>query len=148
VKASLTCVGNGLNWRIWTVIIFYLLANVDKLAAQENHKSNSDMILEIRTYTLKHGTRDRFQQLFEKTMPLLKKWNITVVSYGPSMHDENSYYLIRKFSGIAERERLEEAFYNSKDWKEGSREGVLSLIEVYCTVVVPEVVFATKAQGH
>jgi hypothetical protein len=134
--------------RVWKLIFFSLLANVGELAAQPKEKTKSGMILEIRTYTLKPGTRERFQQLFETTMPLLKKWNINVVSHGPSMHDENSYYLIRRFSDVAERQRLEDAFYGSRDWKEGAREEVLSLIEVYCTVVVPEEIFDIKAQGR
>jgi hypothetical protein len=48
--------------------------------------------LEIRSYNLKPGSRPEFHCLFlEAAMPLLERWNVDVVSHGPSLHDENSY---------------------------------------------------------
>ena len=62
-------------------------------------------LIEIRTLTLKAGTRDEFHRLYiEETLPLLKRWNFDVVAHGPSLHDENSYYVIRRFEGLAQRE--------------------------------------------
>src|SRR6185436_1022330 len=55
-------------------------------------------IIEIRSYNLKPGTRDTFHKLFnEQALPLLKRWNIEVVSAGPSILDESSYFLIRAY---------------------------------------------------
>ena len=36
----------------------------------------------------------------EETYALLKRWNFDVVAHGPSLHDENSYYVIRRFDDI------------------------------------------------
>jgi hypothetical protein len=52
--------------------------------------------VEIRSYTLKPGTRDAFDSIVKKvSLPMLKRWNITVLGYGPSLQEDSSYYLIR-----------------------------------------------------
>jgi NIPSNAP len=96
-----------------------------------------ERVVEIRSYNLKPGTRDRFHQLAERdAVPMLKRWKIDVVAYGPSLHDENSYFLIRSFASVEDRQRSEDAFYGSDEWKNGPRDAVLSCIESYTTVVV------------
>jgi hypothetical protein len=67
---------------------------------------------------------------------LLKRWNVDVVAYGPSLHDENSYYLIRRFDSLAHREESEAAFYGSDEWRQGPREAIVSLIENYTEIVL------------
>ena len=67
---------------------------------------------------------------------MLKRWNINVVAYGPSLHDENSYFLIRSFENIEDRGKKEDAFYGSQEWIKGPRESVLALIDNYTTVVI------------
>jgi hypothetical protein len=69
-------------------------------------------------------------------MPLLKRWNIDVVAYGPSLHDENSYYLMRRYDSLAQREESENAFYSSDEWRQGPREAILALIESYTEIVL------------
>ncbi len=93
--------------------------------------------VEIRSYNLKPGTRDRFHQLFvEQALPMLQRWKVDVVAYGPSLHDQNSYYLIRSYAGIEDRQRSEDAFYGSAEWREGPRAAILAAIENYTTVVL------------
>jgi len=93
--------------------------------------------LEIRSYTLKSGTRDEFHRLFlEAALPLLKHWNVDVVAYGPSLHDENSYYLMRRFGSLAQRDDSENSFYGSDEWRQGPREQILACIENYSEVVI------------
>ena len=94
-------------------------------------------LVEFRSYNLKPGTRDEFQRLFlEAAMPLLQRWQVDVVTYGPSLHDENSYYLIRRFDSLAHREQSEESFYGSGEWRQGPREAVLACIENYTEFVL------------
>jgi len=94
-------------------------------------------IVEIRSYNLLPGTRARFHELVEREgLPLLRRWKIDVVAYGPSLHDEDSYYLIRSFASLEERQRTEDAFYGSEEWRQGPREAVLAAISSYTTVVV------------
>ncbi len=100
-------------------------------------RAESSRIVEIRSYNLKPGTREGFHQRFlAEALPMLKRFKVDVVSYGPSLHDADSYYLMRSFPGIEERERSEDAFYGSEEWRQGPREAVLADIESYTTVVV------------
>lgn len=93
--------------------------------------------VEIRSYNLKPGTRDRFQQTFLKEgLPMLKRWNVDVVGYGPSLHDKDSYFLMRGFTSVEQRQKDEDAFYGSDEWKQGPRERILADIESYTTVVI------------
>ncbi len=95
-------------------------------------------MIEIRSYNLIPGTKDEFHQLvITQSIPLLKKWNIDLIAYGPSLHDENSYYLIRSFKSIEDRLEKEIAFYGSDDWLKGPREAIITLIENYTTIVLP-----------
>ena len=95
-------------------------------------------MVEIRSYNLKTGTRDEFNRLFEReALPLLQRFKVDVVAYGPSLHDADSYFLMRSFPSLADRQQSEDAFYGSDDWRKGPREAVLACIESYTTVVVP-----------
>jgi hypothetical protein len=93
--------------------------------------------LEIRSYALQPGMRDEFHRLFiEEAMPLLKRWKVDVVAYGPSLHDETSYYLMRRYDSLAHREESENAFYDSNEWRQGPRQAILALIENYTEIVI------------
>lgn len=94
-------------------------------------------VLEIRSYNLKPGTRDRFHALVERdALPMLRRWKIDVVAYGPSLHDADSYYLMRAFPSVGERQSVEDAFYASDEWRQGPREAVLAAIDSYTTAVI------------
>ena len=99
-------------------------------------------MIEILTLNLKPGTRDKFHQLYiTESLPIQKKWNIEVVAHGPSLHDEDSYFVIRSFKGLEDRQKLEDAFYSSDDWQKGPRTAILALIENLETIVVsPETI--------
>ena len=51
-------------------------------------------------------------------------------------HDENTYFVIRRFDSLAQREQIEDAFYGSNDWTQGPREAMVALIENYTDVVL------------
>jgi len=103
-------------------------------------------ILEIRSYNLKPGTRQRYHdRLVRQALPMLERRKVDVVSFGPSAHDDNSYFLMRAYSSLAEREKSEAAFYGSDEWKNGIRDAVLADIENYTTIVTP--VDETTLQG-
>ncbi len=94
-------------------------------------------IIEIRSLNLKPGSREDFHQLYiEVALPLLKRWNFDVVAHGPSLHDENTYYVIRRYDSLAQREQMEDAYYASDDWRKGPREAMLALIENYMDIVL------------
>jgi hypothetical protein len=106
-------------------------------AATVYQEVSMNSFIEIRSYNLKPGTRDEFHRLFlEEALPMLRRWNVDVVAYGPSLHDENSYYLIRRYDSLAHRERSENSFYGSDEWRQGPREPILALIENYTELVL------------
>lgn len=94
-------------------------------------------IIEIRSINLKPGRREEFRRLYiEVALPLLKSWNFDVVAHGPSLHDENSYYVIRRYDNLTQREQMEDAYYASDDWRKGPREALLALMESYTDIVL------------
>jgi hypothetical protein len=93
--------------------------------------------VEIRSYNLKPGTRARFHQVaMEQAIPMLRRAKVDVVALGPTLHDENSYFLIRAFSSLEDRQKQEDSFYNSEEWRQGPRQAILDCIENYTTVVI------------
>jgi len=100
-------------------------------------KLNMNRIIEIRSYTLKPGTRDAYHQVvIDEALPLLRKWKMDVVAFGASPHDADSYYLIRAFDDVDDLNRQEDAFYGSDEWKQGPREAIVSKIENYTSIVI------------
>src|SRR5262249_25506920 len=96
-----------------------------------------EMFTEIRSLNIKPGSRAEFHRLYlDKALPLLKRWKMDVVAFGPSPDDENSYYVIRAFESLEHRQVSEDAYYGSSDWREGPREEMLALIESYVDVVI------------
>lgn len=103
-------------------------------------------LIEIRSYNLKPGTRADFHKLvIEQSIPMLKRWQMDVVAYGASLLDDDSYYLIRSFADLEDRQQREDAFYGSAEWRQGPREAILALIENFTTIVLE--VDAATLQG-
>ena len=115
---------------IVTLLVCPLVAAPDRSPAPTT-------LVEIRSYNLKPGTRDRFHQRFvRESLPMLKRWHVDVVAYGPTLHDSDSWYLMRGFASVEARQKSEDAFYGSDEWKKGPREATLADIESYTTVVL------------
>lgn len=117
-------------------LLFLILIAVTASPLQgEQGKSR---VVEVRSYNLKPGTRDRFQETFLKeALPMLKRWKVDVVAYGPSRHDTDSWFLMRAFDSVDQRQKDEDAFYGSEEWKQGPRERILADIVSYTTIVIP-----------
>nr|WP_295376734.1 NIPSNAP family protein [Pseudoxanthomonas sp.] len=95
------------------------------------------LTVEIRSYRLRPGTRDAFHRLITTTVaPMLRRWRTDLVRHGPSPHDGSSYLLIRAYADLEARQREQDAFYGSAEWREGPRQAVLDPIEEYLSVVL------------
>jgi hypothetical protein len=93
--------------------------------------------LEIRSYELKPGTAAEFDRLVTgESAPMLRRHGIDVVAFGPSLDDEDAYYLMRAYASLEELERSEAAFYGSGEWRLGPREAILACIDRYASIVV------------
>lgn len=94
-------------------------------------------VIEIRSYQLVPGSRDRFHQLIiERSLPLMRNLGMDVVDLGPSLHDADSYFLIRAFDDMDTLEAEQTAFYTSPAWREGPRAAIVELIASDRNVVV------------
>lgn len=94
-------------------------------------------LVEIRSYTLKPGAGEAFDRLVtQAAVPMLERWGVEVVSFGPSLHDPQAYYLIRSYPSLAERQASQDEFYGSQEWLTGPRQAILDLIDNYTSVVV------------
>jgi hypothetical protein len=103
-----------------------------------NSPTTSEKVIEILTLDVKPGRRDEFHQVYEtRSLPLLKKWKFKLIAYGPSLHDANSFYVIRAFKSLEDREKSEDAFYSSDDWRQGPRKAIMGLVDHFAYAVVP-----------
>ncbi len=94
-------------------------------------------VIEIRSYNLKPGARPEFhRRVLDQAMPLMERFQVDVVAFGTSPHDETSYYLIRAYDDLAHREASQAALYGSADWREGPRDAILALIDTYTSVIL------------
>ena len=94
--------------------------------------------IEIRAYTLKPGSGAGFHRTFvEDALPMLKRWGVDVVAFGPSLDDHDANYLMRAYRSVDERQQSQDDFYRSDEWRNGPREAIVSKIETLISVVVP-----------
>ena len=93
--------------------------------------------VEIRTYNLKPGSRGNFARIASnEVMPMLARWGTDVVRHGPSAHDEDTYFLIRVYASLDDRQQRQDAFYGSAEWIQGPRASILELIEDFTSLVL------------
>jgi uncharacterized protein DUF4440/NIPSNAP protein len=120
------------------IILLVCCSGVAKSQTMSTNKNQDNTVIEIRSYTLKPGTRDQFHKVFvEQSLPMVLRWKIDVLGYGPSLQEDSSYYLIRGYKSLEERAKIEDAFYGSDEWKKGPREAIVSKIINYTTVILP-----------
>jgi len=101
-------------------------------------------MIEILTLNLRPGTREKFRQLYSaESLPLQKKWNIEVIAHGPSLLDENSYYVVRSFDSPEDRKKKQDAFSNSDEWQKGPRSAILGMIDNIAAIAVPAETFTS-----
>jgi hypothetical protein len=95
-------------------------------------------IIEIRTYKLKPGSGAAFHRtVVEESLPMLERWGVEVIAFGPSLDDDDLYYLVRAYPSLEERQRSQDALYGSDEWRHGPREAIVSRIESDISVVLP-----------
>jgi hypothetical protein len=122
-----------------TVLVLFALASYCASCAKQANMETpvSGKVIEILILDVKPGKRDEFHKIYEtESLPLLRKWKIDVIAHGPSKHDANSYYIIRSFKSLEDRQRSEDAFYSSDDWKNGPRTALLALVDHFAYTVV------------
>ena len=107
--------------------------------------------VEIRSYNLKPGTRAEFHRVASaESIPMLKRWGVDVVAFGSSPHDGDTYYLIRAYQSLADRQASQDTFYGSAEWRDGPRAAMVAPIVSYTSIVIemePQVVDALRVSA-
>ena len=94
-------------------------------------------IVEIRSYRLKTGEAAEFDRLFrEEALPMLRRWGVDVVGFGASPGVEDGYFLIRAYADLDDRQRSQDAFYGSDEWRAGPREPIVSRLETLVDTIL------------
>jgi hypothetical protein len=94
--------------------------------------------MDLRTYALVSGGRGDFDRILrDEALPMLRRAGIRVVGYGPSLADDDQYFLARAFASRAEREEQLTAFYGSDEWRQNYEDTVTQLIASFHKVIIP-----------
>lgn len=94
------------------------------------------LLLEIRLFKVKPGSREEFDRISrEGTIPLMRRLGITVLAHGPSLNNENGYFLLRAFSSEQERVERSQSVYATDEWLAEYDGPVTAMIEDYDTSV-------------
>lgn len=111
--------------------------------------SEERLMLEIRIFTLHSGTREEFDRLSrEGTIPLMRQLGIDVVAYGPSLNNDDGYFLLRAFASEEERVIVSQSLYATDEWERKYDALITEMIADYRTTVMattPESIKQLKA---
>ena len=97
------------------------------------------MVIEMRTYKLKSGTRERFLEVFRaQSVPEHRRLGMKILGPFLSVEDPDTFFFMRGFPELASREPLKASFYEGELWK-GELESVLMpMIDRYDVILVDD----------
>jgi|ERR1700731_910974 len=94
------------------------------------------MIVEIRTYEIKPGLRDRFVDFLRcKSGPVQKAKGIQLLGPFIDLENQNIVICLRGFPSREERDRMRAAFYCGPEWKTQLKAEAMTLVERHEVVV-------------
>jgi hypothetical protein len=94
------------------------------------------MIVEVRTYTLKPGQRDRFIEFFKTTTaPAQRSFGMKVLGPFVDLENPDVFVFLRSFPTLAAREEMKNALYESDLWKKELEGIAMPMIESYSVVL-------------
>lgn len=89
------------------------------------------MIVEIRTYTLKPGTRAKAVEAFGRLLPECKRIGMKVAGPWLSVEDETKLVWMRGFPDAAARSAMAAQFYGGAAWKNELSGIFMPILEKY-----------------
>ena len=97
------------------------------------------MIIEMRTYRLKPGSRERFLEIFRsRSMPGHARLGMRILGPFPSIEDPDVFFFMRGFPDLASREPMKAQFYEGELWKKELEGILMPMIEHYDVVLVDD----------
>lgn len=97
------------------------------------------MIIEMRTYKLKPGCRDRFLEIFRtKSVPAHDQIGMKILGPFLSIEDADTFFFMRGFPDLQSREPMKAKFYEGELWKRELEGTLMPMIEKYDVVLVDD----------
>ena len=97
------------------------------------------MIIEMRTYKLKPGTRERFLEVFRtRSIPAHAEIGMKILGPFLSVEDADTFFFMRGFPDLASREPMKAQFYEGALWKNELENLLMPMIERYDVVLVDD----------
>jgi hypothetical protein len=97
------------------------------------------MIIEMRTYKLKPGTRAEFLQIFRaKSMPAHAAIGMKILGPFLSIEDPDMFFFMRGFPDLPSREPMKAQFYEGELWKSELESVLMPMLEKYEVVLVDD----------
>lgn len=94
------------------------------------------MIVEIRTYRIKPGMRERFLAFFRnEAVPLQRSLGIRVIGPFVDMEDPDGVVWARAFPSLADRDRMKAELYEGDKWIRELEGVVMPMLESYHSVL-------------
>lgn len=97
------------------------------------------MIIEMRTYKTKPGSRSRFLEIFRsKSIPAHAEIGMTILGPFLSVEDPDTFFFMRGFPDLASREPMKAQFYEGELWKRELENMLMPMLEKYEAVLVDD----------
>jgi hypothetical protein len=97
------------------------------------------MVIEMRTYKLKSGMRDRFLEVFRsQSVPEHRRLGMKILGPFLSVEDPDTFFFMRGFPELASREPLKASFYEGELWKRELESVLMPMIDRYDVVLVDD----------
>jgi hypothetical protein len=97
------------------------------------------MIIEMRTYKTKPGSRTRFLDIFRsKSLPAHAEIGMKILGPFLSVEDPDAFFFMRGFPDLPSREPMKAKFYEGELWKTELEGVLMPMLENYEAVVVED----------
>jgi hypothetical protein len=97
------------------------------------------MIIEMRTYKTKPGTRSEFLEIFRsKSIPAHEEIGMKILGPFLSVEDPDTFFFMRGFPDLGSREPMKAKFYEGELWKRELESILMPMLEKYDVVLVED----------
>jgi NIPSNAP len=94
------------------------------------------MIVEVRSYRIKPGCRQKFIEFFEtRAVPALRTHGMKVLGPLLDLENPNKFVWLRCFPSLEEREQMRDAFYGGEMWKTELESIAMPMLESYDVIL-------------
>lgn len=94
------------------------------------------MIVELRTYKIRPGFRERFLRFFQDSAgPVQRSKGMQLLGPFIDPSNEQNVFYLRGFRNGRERDRIRALFYQGSEWENELRTKAMALVESYSVVL-------------